>query len=277
MKKLLFSTALLLSFCYLLSQTNNSLKDKQSITEDVLLLQKSNALLKIQLNEQKHTLLKQIQKTDSIISILQSTNSEIKKGVDNQYSITQCIYNLKEQTTNISQALSERKFYSIIAFIGSIIIVLIYLFYLKKKSVAINKNIKQNVENLNKQLSQMNENIDKEIGEIKVLVEKQTKEINLAIEKQNTENKEMLTKQLADTKDNINKMNNEINKTIENQILSVKRIFHEQLSQSANEFSEKITDVNKTIEKKIASIKNDISTNINEINEKLKNTNLNKS
>ncbi|PIX34354.1 MAG: hypothetical protein COZ59_07985, partial [Bacteroidetes bacterium CG_4_8_14_3_um_filter_31_14] len=64
---------------------------------------------------------------------------------------------------------------------------------------------------------------------------------------------------------------------VESQLLSVKGIFSEQLSQSANEFSEKITDVNKTIEKKIAAIKNDFSTNINEINEKLKNTNLNKS
>jgi len=277
MKKLLFSTALLLSFCYLPAQTDNSQKDKQSTTEDVLFLKKSNALLKIQLKEQKQTLSKQIQKTDSVISLLQSTNSEIQKGADNQNSITQSINNLKERVTNVNQALSKRKLYTIIAFIGSIIIVLLYLFYLKKKSVVISKNIKQNEENLNKQLSQVNEHIGKEIFEIKEKFEKQTKEINLAIEKQSTANKEMLTKQLSDTKDIINKMNNEINKTIESQILSVKGIFNEQLSLSANEFSKKITDVNKTIESQITTIKNDFSTNINEINERLKNTGLNKS
>ncbi|NCO56278.1 MAG: hypothetical protein GW876_12885, partial [Bacteroidetes bacterium] len=177
MKKLLFSTALLLSFCYLPAQTNNSQKDEQNTTKDILFLKKSNALLKTQLNEQKQTLLKQTQKTDSIISILQTATNEIKKGADNQNSVTQSIGNLNELTTNISQAFIKRRLYAIIAFIGSIIIVLLCLFYLKKKSVAINKNIKQNEENLNNKISQMNEHLNNEIGEIKAIVEKQTKEI----------------------------------------------------------------------------------------------------
>jgi len=197
MKKLLFSTALLLSFCYLIAQPNNSQKEKQSTTAEVLYLQKSNALLRTQLKEQKHTLLKQIQKTDSIISILQSTTSEIKKGADNQNSNTQSIYTLQKQTTSIFQALSQRKLYAIIAFIGSIIIVLIYLFYMNTKLVAINKKIKQN--------------------------------------------EEISNKQIADMKDIINKMNIEINNSIE---------------------------------KEIAKIKNDLSTNMNEINERLKKTSL---
>ena len=63
MKKLLFSTALLLSFCYLPAQTNNSQKDEQNTTKDILFLKKSNALLKTQLNEQKQTLLNSLKIT----------------------------------------------------------------------------------------------------------------------------------------------------------------------------------------------------------------------
>jgi len=212
MKKLLFSTALLLSFCYLLAQTNDSQKDKQSTTEDVLFLQKSNASLKIQLKEQKSTLLKQIKKTDSIILVLQSANSEIKKGADNQSSITQSVNNLQEQSTNISQSLSKRKLYAIIIFIGSVVIVLIYLLYLKTKSVAINKNIKQLEENLNKQLSGTQETINK-----------MNYEINKTIENQILLVKGIFHEQLSQSANELSEKILDVNKTIEKKIAAIKK------------------------------------------------------
>jgi len=180
MKKLLFSTALLLSFCYLLAQTSNS----QSPVKEILSLQKSNASLKMQLKEQKITLLKQTQKTDSIFSMLQAANVEIKKGVESQNAINQSIASLKEQTANINQVLSVRKTYSIIAFIGFIIIVMILYFYMERKSAVINKSIKKNEEKFEMQLSQMSERLEKEIADVKENIEKQKSEINLLIEKQ---------------------------------------------------------------------------------------------
>ena len=57
MKKSIFIAALMLSNCYLKAQTNNTQKDSQNNSADILLLQKSNALLKNQLNDQNQNLL----------------------------------------------------------------------------------------------------------------------------------------------------------------------------------------------------------------------------
>jgi len=184
MKKLLFSAALLVAFSYLPAQTNISQKEKPSTTEEILSLQKSNASLRNQVKEQKLALLKQIQKTDSVIAVLQSANSEIKKGAENQNSNSQSVSKLNEQTKRISQAFYKRKLYAIIAFVGSIILVLIFLTYLGRKFASVNQNIKTNEENLNNQLTQMNGHLDKEIADIKATIEKQRHEFILAKEKQ---------------------------------------------------------------------------------------------
>jgi hypothetical protein len=285
MKKLLFLAVLPLLYCNLPAQNVND--------NDFLILQKSNALLKIQLNEQKQTMLEQIIKTDSIISMLQSATGEIKKNADNQTSITQSIADLNEKTTNISQAFIDRRLYAIIAIIGFAIIILIFLFYMKRKFSAIKSDINQSEMNFIIKISQTNDYIKNEISEIKVQLEKQSKEFNLiiekqskefdqaiekqvkeiyrAIEKQTSENNNKLTKLSTDTAESIINLSDGFNKTIESQVSSVKGIFHEQLSQTANEFNGKIAELNKTVEKKIAAIKNDLTANINEINEKFKN------
>ena len=161
MKKLLFSTALLLSFCCLTAQTKLSKSEKQSPAEEISYLQKSDALMKIQLKDQKQTLLKQIQKTDSMTLLLQSLISELKKGEENYNSMTQSINKLNNQTASIGHSLSKRKHYAVIAIVGSIMIVLAYLFFMNSKLVAINKNIQQNEEDLNRQLADAKEIINK--------------------------------------------------------------------------------------------------------------------
>lgn len=260
MKKLTLLTVLSFLFCNL---------SAQNVNDDVLLLQKSNASLKNRLNQQNQALLKQIQTTDSIIALLQSTTAEIKKTGDNQNSITQSVASLQQQDANTNQALinvsdafSERKQYAIYAVIGSVLVLLLCFFYLRRKLSAINNSMKQNEENINKRISQMGEHLDKEIGEVKDV-----------LEKQNGDHKEKLTKLVANTNESIHKMNNEVNKAMESQLLSFKEIFNAQLSQSVNEFGEKITELNKTTEKKISAIKNELSTNISEISKGIRNTN----
>ena len=165
MKKLLLLLAVLpLLCCNLLAQ---------NVNDDVLLLQKSNASLKSQLKDQRTILSNQIKKTDSIMSLLQSANSEIKKNADNQNSINQSIGDLKNQTANINQgfsnvghAFSKRKNYSIIAFIGSIFIVLIYLFYLGKKFARTDENI-------NTISKKVNKTIEREILSVKEIFNEQ--------------------------------------------------------------------------------------------------------
>jgi len=165
MKKLFLLLAVLpLLCCNLLAQ---------NVNDDVLLLQKSNASLKSQLKDQRTILSNQIKKTDSIMSLLQSANSEIKKNADNQNSINQSIGDLKNQTANINQgfsnvsyAFSKRKNYSIIAFIGSIFIVLIYLFYLGKKFACTDENI-------NTMSKKVNKTIESEILSVKEIYNEQ--------------------------------------------------------------------------------------------------------
>lgn len=276
MKKLILIAVLPLLFCKLSAQNVND--------KDFLILQKSNALLNIQLNEQKQTLLKQTKKIDSITSILQTATGEIKKNTAGQTSITQSISDLNEKTTNISQAFIDRRLYAIIAIIVIVIIVLIFFFYLKRKFSSVNNDIMQTETNLIKKISQTNDHInietsemkaqyEKQSKEINLAIDKQVKEINLAIEKQTIESNSSLKKLSADTAESINNLSDGFNKTIESQVTSVKGIFHEQHTQAANELSGKITELNKTVEKKIAAIKNELSANINEINVRLKNIN----
>jgi uncharacterized protein with von Willebrand factor type A (vWA) domain len=147
--------------------------------------------------------------------------------------------------------------YAIIAVIGSLLIVLLFWTYLKKKFATISNDLKQKEENQNKKIAQAEWMIEKEIVEIKTLFEKQTNEINQTIEKQNTENKERITKQLADMNERLSKMSRETATIIENELLVVKKIFHEQFEKSANEFSAKTEELKKTIsqqDKNIQSI-----------------------
>ena len=223
MKKSIFIAALMLSNCYLKAQTNNTQKDSQNNSADILLLQKSNALLKNQLNDQNQNLLQEIRKTDIIITILQTANNEIQQEAEKQNAISKSINNLNEHTKNISQSFSKRKLYAIIAIIGGIFLVLIYLIYVMKKLSAINNNIKQKEEDLNKNIAQINDNNNSKIDELRVRFEKQIKETN---------------------------------QTMDGKILTVKEIFQDQISQSANEFNKKLTELNKSTDTKNTTNKN---------------------
>ncbi len=241
MKKILFLPALFLLFCNL---------GAQNVDNDVLLLQKSNASLKSRLNEQNQILSQQIHTNDSIISILQAANAEIKKNADNQKSTTLAVSKLQEQSAStgkvladISNAFGKRKMYALISGFGFLICVALLFFYFKNKLTALNAIVKQNEENFNGKIMQTNEFMDKEIGGMK-----------LQFEKESVENKSMVTKQFAASDERMNKMTSDVGKTIESQILSVKGMVQEQFSKSAIEFNEKIMELNKTIDKKIAAI-----------------------
>jgi len=196
MKKLLLLLAVLpLLCCNILAQ---------NVNDDVLLLKKSNALLKSQLKDQRTILSNQIKKTDSIISLLQSANSEIKKYSDNQNSINQSIDDLKKQTTNfnqgfrnVGQAFSKRKNYSIIAFIGSIFIVLIYLFYLGKKFARTDENI-------NTISKKVNKTIESEILSVKEIFNEQLSLSAKTFDEKMTELNETFEKKIAAIKSEFN-------------------------------------------------------------------------
>lgn len=263
MKKLLFITAMLLSFCYLSAQTNILQKEKQNITDDITFLQKSNAGLKIQLNDQKQILLKEIEKTDSIFSLLQSTNSEVRKSTDHQNSIASSITNLEDQTSKMSSSLHKRKFYVIFGIVASFIFVLVYLLYMRAKLSTMKMEINEKEIALNKKILQTEENVNNGIDDIKVMFSKHQKEMNQILEKQLMENNQKLTQLSSDTNESIAKIGDEMNKTMDNERKLVKEMLQEQSAQSNNEMNEKIAEVSKSFEKKMDVIKKEINERLN--------------
>ncbi|MBU0488135.1 MAG: hypothetical protein KKD31_09320 [Bacteroidetes bacterium] len=231
----------------------------QTVNEDVLQLQKANASLRSQLKEQRMLLTDQTKKNDSIISLLQSAvgnqqNAIIAQGL----AITeqQSDFNNHQTSINaIGDAFGKRKHYAIIAAIVSVVLGLLFLWFLRKRLHAMKKAIAQNEENLNSKMTQISSQIDRQIGEIKELVEKQSKETFLTLEKHTAESNSKFTKLSADTGESLSKMSQEVNKTLESKIESVKGTLLEQLKQSSEELSGKVADVNKAIDNQITAIK----------------------
>lgn len=263
MKKLLLLTALLFSFCYLPAQTNILQKEKDNINNDIMLLQKSNAGLKVQLNDQKLMLLKEIEKTDSIFSLLQSANSEIQKSALNQNSIASSMTNLEDQISKISMSLHKRKYYVIFGIVASFVVVLVYLLYMRAKLSTLKMEMNQKEVDLSKKISQTEISVNKGIEEMKRMFSEQQNEMNQILEKQKTENNQKLTQLSSDTNESITKIGDELNKTMENERKSVKETLQEQSTKFNSEINEKITEVNKTFEKKMDVIKNEINERLN--------------
>ncbi len=269
MKKLIFSTVLLLSFCIFLVQTGNSQNDLQSIKDEVTSLKKSNASLKSQLIEQKKAIDIQTQKTESIITLLKSAGNEIKKNADNQTSIYGSIKNLNEKSARVSQAFSYRKKLAIIAFICALIGGIVFLFLLIRKLSAINKTVKGNEADYKKGLLQMNDQMNKEIYELKEIIKQQAGQSMAAIEKLGGESKEMITKLSSDTSASIEKMNAGLNKIIETRIAEVEGSLNEKIKKSDKESLERTGELNGILDSKISAIRNEITLSKNEMNKNL--------
>lgn len=259
MKKLLFLTALLFSFCYLPAQTNTLQKEKDNINNDIVLLQKSNAGLKIQLNDQKQILLKEIEKTDSIFSLLQSTNSEIQKSAVNQNSIASLMTKLEDQTSKMSTSLHKRKYYVIFGIVASFIFVLVYLLYMRAKLSTLKIEMNQKETDLNNKILKTEEYVNAGIDEIKVMFSEQQNEMNQIFEKQRTESNQKLAQLSSDTNESITKIGNELNKTMENERKFVKEIIQNQHIQSEKDLNEKIAEVNKSFQAKMDVLQKEIN------------------
>lgn len=258
MKRLLFITAMLISFSYLPAQTNILQKEKDNITNDIVLLQKSNAALKVQLNDQKQILLKEIEKTDSIFSLLQSINSEIQKSAVSQNSIASSMTKLEDQTSKMSMSLHKRKYYVIFGLVSSFIFVLVYLLYMRSKLSTLKIEMNQKETDLNNKILKTEEYINAGIDEIKVMFSEQQNEMNQIYEKQRTESNQKLAQLSSDTNESITKIGNELNKTMENERKSVKEIIHEHRDQSEKEFDQKIAEINKSIQAKLDILQKEI-------------------
>lgn len=263
MKKLLFISAMLLSFCYLPAQTNILQKEKDNITHDIVSLQKSNAGLKNQLNEQKQILIKEIVKTDSIFSLLHSTNSEIRKSTDHQSSIAAKIANLEDQTSEMSMSLHKRKFYVIFGLAASLIFVVVYLLYMRAKLSTLKLEMNQKEKDLHVKISQTETAVSKGIDEMKTMFSEQQKEINNTLEKQKLENNNKFVQLSSDVTKNITIIEDEMNNTMENERKSVKEIIQEHRTQSEKDFDQKIAEVNNNIQTKIELLKKEIEQKLN--------------
>ena len=205
----------------------------QTVNEDVMAIKKSNDALKARLAEQNKILSKQVKTSDSLIALIQVTNTEVKKSLENQNGMNQSVVKLQQQAAssnlalkNISEAFAKRKLYAVLGALVSVLVVLLYTLYFKKKLFGMNESRKQMEEELKKKMEQQMESLN----HLSEKVDKERVETKVQLEKHIFETREVFAKQLASIIEKEDKMN--------------------------REFNEKIMDTNKAIEKKFAASKN---------------------
>ncbi len=244
MKKITLIIAIVLFVAFTNAQYSKPIVVKPAQNNELVALQKTNAILKMSLNELKVIVAMQNSKTDSLFIML---NTSINKNLENQSNINSSIELLKSQTSNISDAFILRKYIAIIMIIGFIAVFLMFWFLFSRKLKLIHTKMRENEEKLILTLNSENELLKKEMSELKLEFDKQIRDFNLNLYRQNADLKDNLTSQINDSKAIIEEVKSQFEKNIDT--------INEQIINNDKIINDKIIFIQNSVEKQMEGVK----------------------
>ncbi len=243
MKKIVIVLVLVLTYSILLAQNSKPIVVKPSQNSDLVALQKTNAILKMTLNELKVIVAMQNTKIDSLVLVLNTSVIELKKSADNQAKLNESIVALKTQTSNISDAFIMRKNIAMIGFLGFVFFMILLWLFISRKFKFVNKRIFENNEKINLKVETENEMLKIEISEFKVATDRQSKDLNQNMIRENIATKEAFKIQHEEN----NKKLDDLSSFVETSIVAI----NDHVSKNEGSVNEKFTHFESFIEKKM--------------------------